>query len=406
LATLSVILPAFNEEASIAGVLERIAGVRTAIGRLGLALEVIVVDDGSRDRTAVRARCYPGVRVVRHRSNTGYGAALKTGFRHASGDLLAFLDADGTYPPESLPALCETALQSDADLVVGSRMSGSRSRMSAVRRFGNAGYAGLLSAIGRVPVRDTSSGMRVLRRAALGQLYPLPDGLEFTPAMSTRAVHEDLRIVEVPIPYDSRVGDSKLSLVRDGLQFTKAIVWTALSYNPVRILGVVSVALMALAAIVALGVLLRGTGSTLDVTAFAALAAAGVCAAVAVSLFSLGAMFNYLVSLFHRRPVRQGLFGKPIFVPPLDHYFGWIGALAVLAGGVLGTTALIGLGGAAHGGRPWLLLLVASLLVVVGVELSIAWIVMRVLEELAQRSLSVARDQEMDLVEQEQVSAG
>ncbi len=137
----------------------------------------MVVDDGSVDRTAQVVEGYRQVRLVRHERNRGYGAAIKTGFRHAAGDLLAFVDADGTYPPESLPDLCSAALELDSDLVIGSRMSGARSQMPLTRRVGNLAYAALLSAIGNTVVSDTTSGMRLIRRSALSHLYTLPDGL-------------------------------------------------------------------------------------------------------------------------------------------------------------------------------------------------------------------------------------
>lgn len=393
MSSLTVVLPAFNEEAGIAGVLARIAGIAPALSTLGLTLDILVVDDGSEDRTAMRAAACDGVRVVRHPRNAGYGAALKTGFRLATGDLIAFLDADGTYPPESLPALCEAVLASEADLAVGSRMSGARTAMPMVRRVGNAAYAGLLTLIGGVTVRDTSSGMRVVRRSALERLYPLPDGLAFTPAMSTRAIHENLRVVEVPIPYDGRVGQSKLSVVRDGLRFTRAIVWTALSYNPVRVLGAVAVGMVAAAAVLVAWMGARAVAAgALPAGAVPVGAIAGVLGATGVSLFVLGAMFNYLVSLLHQRPVRQGLFGRPIFVPPLDHHFGWMGIGAVgigLSAGVVGVAGMPALFGPT---AQWLLLFAASLVTIVGVQLGIAWIVMRVLEELATRTAASARD--------------
>ena len=99
---LSVVIPAYNEEDGIGECVERVLAVRPALSELGLDLEVIVVDDGSGDRTAEIVRGYAasdkGVRLVCHNPNRGYGAALKTGFAAGCGDLLAFLDADGTYP--------------------------------------------------------------------------------------------------------------------------------------------------------------------------------------------------------------------------------------------------------------------------------------------------------------------
>ncbi len=396
---LSIIIPAFNEEDGIDKVIQRVLGIRDALTRIGVQMEFIVVDDGSHDNTAAKIAEYPDVRLVRHLKNRGYGAAIKTGFRHANGEYLAFLDADATYPPEYLPEMCRVAIEQNGDLIVASRMSGAKSQMPLTRRVGNLAYAFLLSLISNTRVRDTSSGMRVIRRQALERLYPLPDGLQFTPAMSTRAIHENLKVIEVAVPYSERVGRSKLSVVRDGVRFTNAIVWTALSYNPVRILGLLSMALLAISGLIGLYVLgLRLTGVTsLTAGQSYAVFGAGVIAVIGISLFSLGAMFNYLVALFHKKPVRQGLFGKPLFNPPLETHFGWMGLVAMAIGAALGLGAFVLSLQGTPVERLWFYLLGATVITIIGLQLLISWIVMRVLDELAQRENAA----QQDLVESE-----
>jgi glycosyltransferase involved in cell wall biosynthesis len=392
--TLSVVIPAYNEEDGIEQVINRVLATRDALRQMSVTLEFLVVDDGSRDKTAALIATFPEVRLVRHIKNRGYGAAIKTGFRHASGEYLAFLDADGTYPPEQLPNLCRAAIEEKADMVVGSRMSGAKSEMPVMRRIGNLAYAWLLSLIGNLQVRDTTSGMRVLRRGCLESLYPLPDGLEFTPTMSTRALHENLKVLEVPVPYAERVGRSKLSIVHDGFRFTNAIVWTALAYNPVRILGLVSIALVALAALVAMYIIaLRLSGiTTLNAWQSYLVFGAVLSTIAGVSLFSLGAMFNYLVALFHKKTIRQGLFGKPIFKEPLENHFGWMGLVSGIIGTVIGCGSLfLSLQGWPIE-RVWLYLLTTALFVIVGIQLMVSWIVMRVLEELSNRESSMQHD--------------
>src|SRR5512143_137910 len=146
---LSVVIPAYNEENGIAEIATRVLSIEPALKKVGVdRLELLVVDDGSRDRTAQVAAGIPGVSLIRHPKNKGYGAALKTGFSRASGELIGFLDADGTYPPEYFPQLCQAALQG-TDLVIGSRMAGAESQMPFTRRLGNRFFAGLLSLIGR-----------------------------------------------------------------------------------------------------------------------------------------------------------------------------------------------------------------------------------------------------------------
>lgn len=391
---LSIVIPAYNEENGIAAILDRVLSIRSGLEELGIAgPEIVVVDDGSRDGTIEIVNGYADVRLVRHQTNHGYGAALKTGFCSATGDLLAFLDADGTYPPEHFPELCRAALDG-ADLVIGSRMAGAKSEMPAVRRLGNMIFATLVSLVGNHRVSDSASGMRVFRREVLERLYPLPDGLNFTPVMSTRAIHEGIKMTEVPIPYSERVGRSKLNVVRDGTRFLNSIVWTALSYNPVRILGMaglagVGMAMLIVAALTALrlsGVAQLGPWGIFAVYAGLVLGVSGV------SLFNLGAMFNYLVSLFQRRPIQKGLLGKPIFDPPLDRQFWWMGGLSILAGLAVGVGSLALSFSGWEMSRLWLWLLGSAMLILVGMQLAISWLVMRVLEELSQREAQVGLD--------------
>lgn len=190
----SVVIPAYNEEDGIRDIVARVLATRPALARMDVApLEVLVVDDGSADRTAeiVRemAATEPDLHLIRHARNGGYGAALKTGFAAAHGDWIGFLDADGTYPPEWFPQLLAEAQTAHADLVIGSRMAGAESQMPKVRRLGNVLFARLVSLISTHTVSDSASGMRIFRRTILPRLYPLPDGLNLTPVMSTRALH-------------------------------------------------------------------------------------------------------------------------------------------------------------------------------------------------------------------------
>lgn len=391
--TLSVVIPALNEEGAIEAILRRVVALRDRLAEQGLeGFEVIVVDDGSQDRTAEIARRVPAVRVVRLDSNGGYGAALKRGFREASGDLVAFLDADGTYPPESLPELCRSALDG-ADMVVGCRMNAHRNGMPLSRRIGNRLFARLVTVLGNGRVIDCASGMRVLQRHVLDDLYPLPDGLHFTPVMSLRATHEGLTVTEVPIPYAERIGDSKLSVARDGLRYLRSIVWTALSYNPVRVLGTAGLAGFAVAVAVGLSlVLARLSGvTTLGPAGVAAVFVALVCGVGGLSLFSLGATFNYLLSIVRGKPVRESVFGTPVFTQPLERRFGWIGALAGSTGLVLAILALtLGAYGWAIE-RLWLYLVVSALLLLVGLQLVLSWVLMRALEQVVEREAARVR---------------
>jgi hypothetical protein len=201
-------------------------------------------------------------------------------------------------------------------------------------------------------------------------------------------------MAEVPIPYDERVGNSKLSVVRDGSLFLQSMIWTVLTYNPVRILGIIGLTgiLFALAVAIAL-IIARARGiTTLGPWGVSALYAAMVAGITGISIFALGSTFNYLVSLFYKQPIRQGLFGHPIFNPSLDHYFGWIGLSALVAGLLLGgISTILGVNGWDIS-RIWLYLLGSAMFILVGVQLIIYWILMRVLEELSQRGEMTKKD--------------
>jgi glycosyltransferase involved in cell wall biosynthesis len=385
--TLSVVIPAYNEEEGIEEIAQRVLAVEDSLIAVGVdTLELLVVDDGSKDRTADITAGIKGVRLIRHPQNKGYGAALKTGFYNATGELIGFLDADGTYPPEYFPELCKRALAGD-DLVIGSRMSGAESKMPVTRRVGNIFFAGLLSLIGRQRITDSASGMRVFKREIMDLVSPLPDGLNLTPVMSARALHENIRMSEVPIPYSERLGRSKLSVVRDGTTFLQSIVWTVMNYNPVRVFGLIGLGGLLFTAVVLTGlVVARLSGvQTLGPWGVAALFWALVSAVAGINLFALGATFNYLVSLFYQRPIRQGLFGKPLMKNSLDRHFGWMGLASLLAGFVVAGISLgLGLNGWEIT-RLWLYLLGSAMFLLVGVQLVTYWLLMRILEELSQR---------------------
>ena len=392
--TLSIVIPAYNEEQGIAEIAQRVLAINPELQEEGIeSMELLVVDDGSSDKTAEIAQNITGVRLIKHSQNRGYGAALKTGFGHATGEWVGFLDADGTYPPEYFPQLCRAAIDG-GELVIGSRMAGSESQMPITRRVGNLFFANLLSIIGRQRVSDSASGMRVFKREILDRIYPLPDGLNLTPVMSTRAIHEGIVMTEVPIPYSERLGSSKLSVVRDGTVFLHSIVWTALTYNPVRILGLIGLAGIGLALLILLALLLaRASGvTTIGPLAIFALYTALVAGVTGVSIFALGVTFNYLVSLFYKRPVRQGLFGRPIFKTPIDRHFGWLGFLSLTLGLVVGVVSLALALSGWEIARLWLYLLGCAMLILVGVQLIIYWILLRVLDQLSQREMLTSRD--------------
>ena len=243
---LSIIIPALNEEEGLPQVLSELKTLEYDLRNEGIPtkIEMIVVDDGSTDRTAELAEAHEGVSVIRHGERRGYGAALKTGFLHSKGEYIGFLDEDGTYPARRFKMLFDSIRGQDIDFVIRSRLGLPANGMPLGRKIGNIFFATLLSWLANKKVVDTASGMRILRRSSLNRLLPLPDGLDFTPTMTARALHENMKILEIPIPYHERVGQSKLSLVRDGLRFLRSIVGVSRLYNPSKFFGLVGLTMI------------------------------------------------------------------------------------------------------------------------------------------------------------------
>ena len=241
---LLIAIPALNEEKSIADTVSRTLDARKEIvaSTPVTDVEVTVVSDGSTDGTVEQARSFGDqIHLIVFPENRGYGAAIKEAWRQSDAELLGFLDADGTCDPRFFVPLCDRLFDDHADVVLGCRLHG-ESKMPAVRRIGNALFAMIMCLFSLSRVKDTASGMRVVRRASLSKVLPLPDGLHFTPAMSARALlSEDVRIVEIDMPYSERQGESKLRVGKDGVRFLKVILETAFLYRPSRPLGILGV---------------------------------------------------------------------------------------------------------------------------------------------------------------------
>ncbi len=248
---LLIAIPALNEEESIDSIIQRSIEARKFISANSpvTEVEITVVSDGSTDRTVERASQYTdSINLIVFPQNKGYGAAIKEAWRQSDADLLGFLDADGTCDPKFFATLCKTAVAENADVVLGCRLN-ANSKMPLIRRIGNFIFATILSVFSSSRVRDTASGMRVVRRSSLDRLYPLPDGLHFTPAMSARAMlNETTRITEVDMPYHERSGESKLQVAKDGIRFLKVIVEAAFLYRPSRPLGLLAIIFLVFAA--------------------------------------------------------------------------------------------------------------------------------------------------------------
>ena len=226
---LSVVIPAYNEESSLERV---VAGLGESLASTTRSWEIIVVDDGSRDTTAEVARTL-GVRLIEHPSNRGYGASLKTGIRAATGDRILICDGDGTYPPESIPALLEAS--ETHDMVVAAR-TGPRVSMGLPRRIAKAILRRLAIYLSESPIPDLNSGLRIFRRDAVMTYFPiLPSGFSFTTTITMAMLCTERKVAWIPINFAKRTGRSKIRPVRDTLNFLILIMRTILYFNPLRI---------------------------------------------------------------------------------------------------------------------------------------------------------------------------
>lgn len=235
-----IVIPALNEEANIENIIQRCLSARGEIVGNAQITEVVitVVSDGSTDRTVELARRHAhNIQLIVFEKNRGYGAAIQHAWQESDAELLAFLDADGTCDPRFFANLARFLWNEHADIVLGCRLN-AETKMPLLRQTGNLLFAGLLTLLSGRCIRDTASGMRIVRREAYDRLRPLPSGLHFTPAMSARALLDPearVKLIEIDMPYDERVGDSKLKVGRDGLRFLEVIAKTALVYRPVRL---------------------------------------------------------------------------------------------------------------------------------------------------------------------------
>jgi hypothetical protein len=244
---LSIVIPCLNEERAIATV---VAEARAAIDQLGIAGEIIVVDNASEDRSAELARA-AGATVV-DESRRGYGSAYLAGLAAARGRYVLMADADGTYPLELTGQFVEK-LRHGADMVLGSRFKG-RIEPGAMpwpnRYIGNPILTGMLNLLFRSGVSDAHCGMRAFRRDLLRSLDLSATGMEFASEMLIKAGKRGLRVEEVPIDYRARVGDSKLSRTSDAWRHIRFM----LVYSP-TFLFLVPGAALAVGGMIALVVL-------------------------------------------------------------------------------------------------------------------------------------------------------
>lgn len=223
--TISIIIPAFNEEKSIANVLKGLDDWRDRA-------EIIVVDDCSTDRTAQIAE-HAGARVIRHRVNKGYGGALKTGIRAATGEIIVMMDADSEHDASQIASLLDAL--GDNDMVVGARGKGSNAPL--LRRPGKWVLFQVANYLAQTQIPDLNSGLRAFRKEVVQKfLHILPNGFSFTTTVTLALYKAGYSIVYVPIITTPRVGSpSTVNPIRDGLNTLMLIIRIIALFDPLRV---------------------------------------------------------------------------------------------------------------------------------------------------------------------------
>ena len=221
-ATLSVIIPVYNERATVAEIVRR---VRAA--DVPLLVDVVLVDDGSTDGSdkVMRAVEDSTVRVLTHATNHGKGAAIRTALAHAHGDLILIQDADLEYDPDDWPDLLEPILKGKAKVVYGSRFTGPRKNMMPLHWMGNR----LLSLVTNVLYSSTLSDMetcyKLFDAQVLEGITVVSNKFDFEPEITAKVLRRGYRIYEVPISYAGREPDEGKKITwRDGFSALKALV--------------------------------------------------------------------------------------------------------------------------------------------------------------------------------------
>lgn len=221
----SIIIPAFNEEESLPKVLG-------SLTKLFPSEEVILIDDGSRDKTYDIASSFTGIKVIRHEKNYGYGAALKTGIRHASSDRLVFFDADGQHDAREIPGLVK--LLEGSELVAGQRLNDKR--ISGLRLPGKFIIRIVVNFLAKTKIKDINCGFRAVSKSVIERyLFLLPDGFSFSTTTMLLFLKRKHRVHFVPVQAGRRMGRSSVNQLRDGYNTLLLIIRLIGLFDPLRI---------------------------------------------------------------------------------------------------------------------------------------------------------------------------
>jgi len=270
----SLIIPAYNEEHVIS---ETIKLSKDVLALMGIKYEIIVVDDGSVDKTFDTAKNMDVI-VLRHPQNIGYGAALKTGILMAKYDWVAIVDGDGTYPINEFPALWDHI--PIFDMVVGAR-KGEHYWGSVFKQPARKLFLWLSEFVTGRHIPDVNSGMRIFRRnVVMTYLDTVSSGFSFTTTITLAMLLDGRFVKYVPISYHDRIGRSHVRYIRDTLRTGQIIVQAILFYNPIKLFLLIAMATVIFSFIVGGFTLINGFVPALII------AWVGIC--LAIIIFSMG----------------------------------------------------------------------------------------------------------------------
>jgi glycosyltransferase involved in cell wall biosynthesis len=220
---LSVVIPVYNEKKSLLEIIRRVQSVP-------IEKEIILVDDFSTDgtRDLLRDLEKQQFKVLYHERNQGKGAALRTGFLHATGEFVIVQDADLEYDPNDYPKLLKPILDGKADVVYGSRFSGHRTNMTSLHTLGNLFLTAITNLFYRTSITDMETCYKLFRRETIQGIRIESNRFNFEPEVTAKLLKRGLRILEVPISYSGRsFSEGKKITWRDGF----SAVWTLVKYR-------------------------------------------------------------------------------------------------------------------------------------------------------------------------------
>lgn len=233
---ISILIPAFNEEEGIVSV---ITHLKTVMDKSGWGYEIVVVDDGSKDRTAeLVTQQGSHVQLIKHPTNMGYGQSLITGIKNTKYDYVGMIDADDSYPPIEIIKLLHYA--QEFDVVIGARQ-GKHFWGTFIRYPMRLIFLWLAQLVTGEKIPDVNSGLRVFKKKYIEPIFPvLCRGFSFTTTMTLNVISQGLFVKFVPIEYSARKGHSKIRFFRDTLRISQILVETIIYYNPLKMVLILS----------------------------------------------------------------------------------------------------------------------------------------------------------------------